>query len=63
MDGSCEYIEQRVADSRQGGGPLAWMSAEVLTTIHREITMLRNISQGLGNGLIWLRIERGGGRL
>jgi hypothetical protein len=37
------------------------MSGEVVTTPHRKnITMFRNISQGLGFGLIWLRIGTGG---
>jgi hypothetical protein len=45
MEGSCEYIEQVVADSRQG-----WSSSlglgEVLTSCHlKKLIMLRNIQR------------------
>ena len=32
MEGSCEYIEQAVADRQQRGGPPAWGSGKVETT-------------------------------
>jgi hypothetical protein len=54
MVGSCEYIEQAVADSRQGVVVQLGGLGEGLTTPHREnVSLLRNIHrQSLGPGLI-----------
>ena len=64
MEGSCEYIEKAIADSRQGvflqlGG---W--ARLVTIPHlKKSIMLRNIHKvSLGPGLM-LRIRTGGKHL
>jgi uncharacterized membrane protein YccC len=75
MEGSCKYIEQAIADSRQGVVLQLGELGEGLTTAHREnVSLLRNIhrySLGLGlivwyylwTGLSWLRIGACDGHL
>jgi hypothetical protein len=51
MEGSCEYIEYAVADSRQGVALHLGGWAGGLTTPHRKKrNMLRNVTKGLGIG-------------
>jgi hypothetical protein len=52
MEGSCEYTEQVVMDSRQEGGPPVWGLGEVLTTLHRKTYDVPKCSQGLELGQI-----------
>jgi hypothetical protein len=62
VEGSCEYIEKAVADSRQGGPP-AWGLGEEQTTHRENVPLLRNIHrQSIGPGLIlWYDLSNEGG--